>query len=172
MGVKGRILTMFGSSYAAPAVILAVLAVSAVPIALALDDDGTDYGLVSIEGTVIEFGCCDDENDCLNDSRAGSFLLETDNGTEVNVEFGPWWYWDWVDENNGTTVRDVVAVGDRVNVTGELEEDEDGTLSLSAWKIVNIDTGEEITIKEEACPPWAGGPKELGIVDWPPSQHE
>jgi len=117
----------------------------------------------------------DDDNEtcdnCTND-RAGAFILEKLDGEEVLVEFGPWWYWDWVADNNGTTVRDVIAVGDRANVTGELTTDDNDSAVLEAWKIQNADNGQEITIKEEACPPWAGGPKALGINPWPPSHED
>jgi hypothetical protein len=54
-----------------------------------------------------------------------------------------------------------------VNVTGEWCDEDDMTV-LSAWYIGNETTDEDITIKEEGRPPWAGGPKALGIVPWPP----
>jgi hypothetical protein len=152
---------------------IAVLALAAVPVSIALDDS-TEYDLVSIEGEVVEFVCCDvdddydDDEDCeLSDERAGAFMLETRDGELIRVEFGPWWYW----ETQEITVRDVVGVGDRVNVTGELVEEDDVTV-LEAWHIENLDTGEDITIKVEGCPPWAGGPIKLGIEPWPPSDEE
>lgn len=149
--------------------------IAAVPISLAIGTDSSsssDPSLISLEGTVKAFVCCNDTDDCCNDSRAGSFILETDDGNETVVEFGPWWYWDYVAANNGTTVRDIIAVGDRANVTGVLNEKDDGSVVLEAWSITNVDTGQTIIIKEEACPPWAGGPKELGIVPWPPSHGD
>jgi hypothetical protein len=30
----------------------------------------------------------------------------------------------------------------------------------------------EITIKVEGCPPWTGGPEELGVEPWPPSDED
>jgi hypothetical protein len=159
---------MFGSKFAMPALVIAVLGLLiAVPVSIALDDSAT-YELSSVEGAITEFVCCDEECDCdLCDERAGAFMLETDDGEMIKVEFGPWWYW----ETQDITVRDVVAVGDRVNVTGELVEEGDMTV-MKAWVIKNLDTGEEITIKVEGCPPWAGGPIKLGIEPWPPSEEE
>ncbi|MEW5748889.1 MAG: hypothetical protein AB1793_08940 [Candidatus Thermoplasmatota archaeon] len=160
---------MFGSKFAMPALAVAVLGLVAVPVTIALDDS-PDYDLVSIEGEVTEFVCCDEESDgdCdLSDERAGSFMLEARDGELVQVKFGPWWYW----LTQEVTVRDVVAVGDRVNVTGELVEEDDAAV-LEAWHIENLDTGEEITIKVEGRPPWAGGPIKLGIEPWPLPKEE
>jgi hypothetical protein len=162
---------MFGSKFAMPALAIAVLGLVAVPVSIALDDS-PDYDLVSIEGEVTEFTCCDDEaeddDDCnLSDERAGSFMLETRDGELIQVKFGPWWYW----LTQEVTVRDIVFVGDRVNVTGELVEEDDVTV-LEAWHIENLDTGEEITIKVEGRPPWAGGPIKLGIEPWPLPKEE
>jgi hypothetical protein len=174
---KGEDEHMFGSKFGVSALVVAALAFAAIPIAVAVDSvTNSDDGLVTISGTVKAFVCCDDDenetcDNCTND-RAGAFILEKLDGEEVLVEFGPWWYWDWVADNNGTTVRDVIAVGDRANVTGDLETEDDGTVVLGAWKITNSETGQEVTIKEEACPPWAGGPKELGINPWPPSHED
>lgn len=160
---------MFSSKLAMPAIAFAVLLVAAVPVSMALTDTDDD-GLVSVEGVLKEFVCCDEDCDecdkCLE--RASAFLLEVDDSDDlVRVEFGPWWYWLTQD----VTVRDVVDVDDRVKVTGEPEV-EDGVAVLSAWTIENLDTGEEITIKVEGCPPWAGGPIKLGIDPWPPSDEE
>jgi hypothetical protein len=158
---------MLGSKFAMPAIAIVLIGLLAVPVSIALNDDESEE-LTSIEGTVKEFVCCDDECDCeLCDERAGAFMLETDDGDMIRVEFGPWWYW----ETQDITVKDVVAVGDRVNVTGELAEEEDVTV-LEAWHIENLDTGDDITIKVEGCPPWAGGPIQLGIEPWPPSDEE
>lgn len=158
---------MFGSKFAMPALAIAVLGLVAVPVSIALDND-TTCDILSVEGTVTEFVCCDPSCECdLCDERAGAFMLETRDGEIIRVEFGPWWYW----ETQDITVRDVVAVGDSVNVTGELVEEEDMTV-LKAWTIKNLDTGEEITIKVEGRPPWAGGPIELGIEPWPPPEEE
>ncbi len=159
---------MFGSKFAIPALVFAVLGlVVAVPVSIALDDDADD-GLSSVEGTVEAFVCCDEDCDCDDcDERAGAFMLETDDGEMIRVEFGPWWYW----ETQDITVRDIVEVGDRVEVTGELVEEDDVTV-LEAWYIENLDTGYDITIKVEGCPPWAGGPIKLGIEPWPPPEEE
>jgi hypothetical protein len=147
----------------------------AVPISIALDDSA-DSDLTKIEGTVKEFVCCsvalddeyaDDEVCDLCEERAGAFIIETDDGSDMIVKFGPWWYW----ETQEVTVRDVVGIGDTVRVTGELCEEED-VPAMDAWYIENLDTGEDITIKVEGCPPWAGGPKELGIDPWPPPKEE
>jgi hypothetical protein len=159
---------MLGSKFAMPAIAIVLIGLLAVPVSIALNDDESEELTSSIEGTVKEFVCCDDECDCeLCDERAGAFMLETDDGDMIRVEFGPWWYW----ETQDITVKDVVAVGDRVNVTGELAEEEDVTV-LEAWHIENLDTGDDITIKVEGCPPWAGGPIQLGIEPWPPSDEE
>ena len=88
-----------------------------------------------------------------------------DNKTIVTC--GPWWYWAAQSPN----ITDVVHIGDIVNVTGEMEE-EDGMEVLCAWKIVNDTTGEELTIKEEGRPPWAGGPNALVLVPWPSEEDE
>lgn len=169
-----------------PALVLAVLVVIAAPATFAVqslsgmnekthndfDHNDTDQDdmndIVSVNGTVTKFLYDDHE---LNDTdsnntgkmRVSAFVI--DNSTVVT--FGPWWYWVY----NGTNITDVVHVGDEVNVTGELE-DENGTAVLEAWHIENITTGAELTIKEEGRPPWAGGPKGLGIDPWPPSDED
>ncbi len=157
---------MFGSKIAMLAVAVTVIGLAAVPVSIALDDDAKTYDLSSVEGTVKAFVCCDEDcDDC--DERAGAFMLETDDGEMIRVEFGPWWYW----ETQEITVRDIIEVGDEVNVTGELVDEDDVTV-MEAWVIKNLDTGEDITIKVEGCPPWAGGPIKLGIEPWPPSEEE
>lgn len=159
---------MFGSKIAMLAVAVTVIGLAAVPVSMALDDDVKTYDLSSVEGTVKAFVCCDEDCDCDDcDERAGAFMLETDDGEMIRVEFGPWWYW----ETQEITVRDIIEVGDEVNVTGELVEEDDVTV-MEAWVIKNLDTGEDITIKVEGCPPWAGGPIKLGIEPWPPSEEE
>jgi hypothetical protein len=173
---------VFGHRFAVSAIVIAALALAAVPVAIALDEYVFDNGdkIVTVEGTVTEFVCCkvflEDETDYCDceecDDRAGAFILVTEDGTEYYVEFGPWWYWDTQEK----TVRDVVtdeAVAEEhlINVTGELHE-KDGVLVLEAWTITNEITGEEIAIKVEGCPPWAGGPKELGVEPWPPSDKD
>ncbi|MDQ1371337.1 MAG: hypothetical protein QG582_251 [Candidatus Thermoplasmatota archaeon] len=159
---------MFGSKIAMLAVAVTVIGLAAVPVSMALDDDAKTYDLSSVEGTVKAFVCCDEDCDCDDcDERAGAFMLETDDGEMIRVEFGPWWYW----ETQEITVRDIIEVGDEVNVTGELVDEDDVTV-MEAWVIKNLDTGEDITIKVEGCPPWAGGPIKLGIEPWPPSEEE
>ncbi|MCJ7561792.1 MAG: hypothetical protein MUO84_02135 [Thermoplasmata archaeon] len=165
---------MFGSKYTVPVIALAVFALIAVPVTIAVTNSDGACELVSVEGIVTEFVCCDNYNetdvdDCcdLCEEREGAFILETDDSEEVLVKFGPWWYWS----TQEVTVKDVVSVGDRVNVTGVLKIVDDITV-LEAWKIVNLDTGEDITIKVEGRVPWAGGPDELGIEPWPPSEEK
>lgn len=157
---------MFGHRFAMPALAIIVLGLVAVPVSIALDDDDRQ-DLQSIEGTVEAFVCCDEDCDCEDDGRAGAFMLDTGDDEMVRVEFGPWWYW----ETQDITVRDIVSVGDRVRVTGELAEEDDMAV-LDAWHIENLDTDDEITIKVEGRPPWAGGPIKLGIEPWPPSEEE
>ncbi|MGB2825417.1 MAG: hypothetical protein WBC49_02125 [Thermoplasmata archaeon] len=173
---------VFGRRLAVSAIVVAALALAAVPVAIALDvyvfDDGVN--VVTVEGTVTEFVCCkvyfDDEMDYCDcdecDDRAGAFILVTDDGDEYLVEFGPWWYWD----TQETTVRDIVTDKAIANdlliaVTGEFHE-KDGVLVLEAWTITNEKTGDDITIKVEGCPPWTGGPEELGVEPWPPSDED
>jgi hypothetical protein len=164
---------LMGSRFTVPLLVLAVVAVASVPAAMAIGSvlSSGDCEVVSIEGTVEAFVCCStypEDCDCeLSDEREGAFVMVTDDMEEVLVTFGPWWYWDLQD----VTVKDVVKVGDAVNVTGVLTI-EDDLMVLHAWHIENLDTGEEITIKVEGRPPWAGGPEELGVVPWPPSQGD
>jgi len=173
---------VFGPRFAVPAIIIAALALAAVPVAIALGGYVFDEGdkVVTVEGTVIEYVCCKvysgDETDYCDcdecDDRPGAFILVTDDGDEYLVEFGPWWYWD----TQETTVRDIVtdeavASGHLIAVIGKLNE-KDGVLVLEAWTITNEKTGYEITIKVEGCPPWAGGPEELGVEPWPPSDED
>jgi len=178
---------LFGSKYAMSALVVAALVFGATPIALAIDDatDDNNQELVTVEGTVTAYlyddededDDQDDADDDANDepedeaededeiARPSAFVIDD----ETVVEFGPWWYW----LTQETSVVDVVQVGDIVEVTGEWEELEDGTTVLCAWKIVDktdADNPVEITIKEEGRPPWAGGPKALGIDPWPPSE--
>lgn len=173
---------MFGHRLALPVVVIAALALAAAPVALALDElvfDG-DEKIVTIEGTVSGFVCCKaflendtDGCDCEEcDDRAGAFILVDRYGAEHYVEFGPWWYW----ETQETTVRDVVTdeaveQGHSISVKGE-QHDKDGVLVLEAWTITNETTGEDITIKVEGCPPWAGGPEEYGVEPSPPSDED
>lgn len=151
------------------------------------DHDGEQNDTVSVTGTVTKFLYNDDEsndsdnheaNDTDDHEANDSDHNETEHGNMTRVcafvidnstivEFGPWWYWMY----NGTNITDVVHIGDVVNVTGELE-DEDDTSVLEAWHIANLTTGTELTIKEEGRPPWAGGPKGLGINPWPPSDED
>ena len=183
---------MFGSKFAMPALVLAALVFAAVPMAVALDDDEDDMDteLVTVSGEVTAFvyddeeededdaDDMDDDEDEADDEdedevesasimasdyapgeRVRGFVI--DNETVVTI--GPWWYWMYL----GVNITDFLAVGDMVNVTGEWCDEDDMTV-LSAWYIGNETTDEDITIKEEGRPPWAGGPKALGIVPWPP----
>ncbi len=177
---------LFGSRIGVPVLALAALIIIAAPVTFAvqtfnetndkghndLDHNDTDQNdtseVVSVNGTVTKFLYDDHELNDTDDSnhskmRVSAFVI--DNSTIVT--FGPWWYWMY----NGTNITDVVHVGDQVNVTGELE-DENGTAVLEAWHIDNITTGAELTIKEEGRPPWAGGPKALGIDPWPLSEED
>lgn len=107
----------------------------------------------------------EDEDDDDNETkRIRAFVIDDD----VIVTFGPWWYWEWL----GFNWTDFVEVGDNVNVTGDWEvyDEENNTMVLCAWHISNLTTDEELTIKEEGRPPWAGGPKALGIDPWPLSE--
>ncbi len=107
----------------------------------------------------------DDEDDEDNETkRVKAFVIDD----EIIVTFGPWWYWEWL----GFNWTDFVEVGDNVNVTGDWEvyDEDNNTMVLGAWHISNLTTDEELTIKEEGRPPWAGGPKALGIDPWPLSK--
>jgi hypothetical protein len=185
---------LFGTKYVLPALLIVALAFAAVPATSIMlgafdakgpavptneadsDDDEMNSdddheNITSVSGTVTSFlydDCDDDDNqsdedDCYandNLSRVCAFVI--DNSTIV--EFGPWWYW----MTQTVNITDVVHVGDVVNVTGEFEYEKNGTYVLEAWHIKNITTGEELTIKEDGRPPWAGGPKAQGIDPWPP----
>jgi len=176
---------LFGSKATILVLAVAALVLVATPIAIAAKDSNNvntkdshpdDENRVTIRGNVTAFLYDDDwENETDDDddldemneksktheARVCAFVLDN----KTIVTFGPWWYWLVQDVN----VTDVVRVGDFVNVTGELEE-EDGVTVLSAWYIGNETTGNELTIREEGRPPWAGGPKALGIDPWPPSK--
>jgi len=165
---------MLGSKTTVSVLAVAALMIAAAPAAFAIkssNDNGSSDGngdLVTVSGEVTKFLYDDWENetDYDNDTgkgRACAFVIDN----ETVVEFGPWWY--WMVQN--VTVADIVHVGDIVNVTGELE-DGDGASVLEAWHIENLTTGEQLTIKEEGRPPWAGGPKGLGIDPWPPSDED
>jgi len=179
---------MMGSKIGLSALLVAVILLAAAPIAFAVKDqvkgadspdDDMDSEFVTVNGTVTEFIYDDWENetddmdgDNETDDREGdwdkprlcAFVLDND----TMVTFGPWWYWMFVNVN----ITDVVHIGDEVNVTGEMYEDDEGNKTLEAWHIDNLTTGQELTIKEEGRPPWAGGPKALGISPWPPSDEE
>lgn len=175
-----------------PAYVLAALVIVAAPATLAvktvMDSDSDDHdSLVSVVGTVTAYITCHDEFDDGTDdseteelsastlSRSGNVTLQDlekvitafviDN--ETIVRCGPWWYWATQSPN----ITDVVHIGDTVNVTGEIEYEDNMTV-LCAWKIVNITTGEELTIKEDGRPPWAGGPNALVLVPWPSEEDE
>jgi len=140
-------------------VVFVALGAAAAPLALVLNDtphDGPCDELVTVRGEVTElfFKECKDGT-----TIATAFVIDD----EVMVTFGPWWYWMYT----GFNMSEFVEVGDEVNVTGEWEEHEDGSNELCAWHIENLTTDEELTIKEEGRPPWAGGPKALGINPWP-----
>jgi len=169
------------TKYALPAILIAALVLAAAPVTLALKHssttvtDGQDEHddtneTTSVVGKVTAFlyghdddSQTDQDHEDNEVSRACAFVI--DNSTVV--EFGPWWYW----MNQTVNVTSVVHVGDMVNVTGELER-EDNTTVLEAWHIDNLTTGKELTIKEEGRPPWAGGPKGLAIYPWPPSDED
>jgi len=151
---------------------VAVPAASVVFTTLDSKNDDHDYDLDWVHGTVTAIvynDCEEDDADDEEDADDGivkvcAFVID-DN---VIVKFGPWWYWLY----QSPSITDVVHEGDEVNVTGELKELDDGTVVLEAWHIENITTGEELTIKEEGRPPWAGGPKAYGIDPWPPSDED
>jgi len=94
--------------------------------------------------------------------KVSAFVIDND----TLVELGPWWYWVWKEVN----ITDFVHIGDWVNVTGEMQENDDGMDVIEAWHIDNTTTGKDLTIKEEGRPPWAGGPKALDIDPWPMSE--
>ena len=177
---------MLGSKLAMPALVVAAMLFAGAPAALAvqsLSSDGhSDHdGLVSVEGKVTAFiyggnGTHDDDDDAGTHATMMSVKNKTLNVTKfcgfvidnkTIVETGPWWYW----MTQKVNVTDIVHIGDIVNVTGELEQ-EDGVAVLEAWKIVNLTTGNELTIREEGRPPWAEGPKALGIDPWPPFEED
>lgn len=183
---------MFSFKWALAAIIVMMLGLASAPLALsshislgsvgALDGDDNDENdsddedemddeeeLQSINGTVTAWIYDDDEDD--DDEDEDDDMNETEKmrpeyfviGNDTYVEFGPWWYWSVGTPN----VTSVVHVGDRVNVTGEVEQEGNITM-VSAWTIENLTTGEKLTIKEEGAPSWAGGPKAFGIDPWPP----
>ncbi|HEX9909222.1 MAG TPA: hypothetical protein VGB78_12290 [Thermoplasmata archaeon] len=157
-------------------VIAALLAASvpaAVSVADVMDDNGRDDGVVTVSGTVTAFMYgderTDDEDDDERDGdwdkpRLEAFVIDN----ETIVTFGPWWYWMYMKIN----ITDIVHIDDEVNVTGEMHEEDDGTWILEACYIENLTTDEDLTIKGEGRPPWAGGPKALEISPWPPSNME
>lgn len=180
---------MLSSKIVLPLVVIAALALVAAPVAYAVndnmkakqtddDDDETHDELVSVEGEVTAYLYDDweeyeddeddtddeDENETDDDDndtkRLKAFVIDD----EIIVTFGPWWYWEWL----GFNWTDFVEIGDNVNVTGEWEDDNNTV--LCAWHISNLTTDDELTIKEEGRPPWAGGPKALGIDPWPLSK--
>ena len=170
---------MLSPRFIMPAIAIAALVFAAAPLTLAIRsmngsgsgdpiDEGQTDEYTWVNGTVTAF-LYDDETDHEDDTghegkdRVRAFVV--DNLTVV--ELGPWWYW----EHEQIDITDVVRVGDLVNVTGELGE-EDGVQVIEAWHIDNITTGQELTIKEEGRPPWAGGPKGLGVDPWPPSEED
>jgi len=153
---------------ALPLVVLAAIAIAAAPAPLAsedapvapMEDDEDDPcdELVSVRGEVTElfYKPYDDPEDDEDDGMiVTSFVIDD----ETVVSFGPWWYWAYI----GFDMGEFLEVGDEVEVTGEWEEQDDGTLVLCAWHIDNLTTDEELTIKEEGRPPWAGGPTALSI---------
>ncbi len=181
------------------AVLVVAAAPATLAVKSALDSDSDADSLVSVVGKVTAYVTDDDEyenetddhdnethdaedDDGLDEIEDAMILSHRDNDTERHhakvitafvidnetiVACGPWWYWA-VQETN---ITDVVHIGDIVNVTGEME-DGDGAHVLCAWKIVNETTGEELTIKEEGRPPWAGGPKALVLLPWPSEEDE
>lgn len=171
---------MLSSKIVLPLVVIAALVLVAAPVAFAVSDnlnakqndddydDETHDELVSVEGEVTAYLYDDweedDEDDMDDDDnetkRVNAFVID-DN---ITVTFGPWWYWEWL----GFNWTDFIEIGDNVNVTGEWEDD--NSTILCAWHISNLTTDEELTIKEEGRPPWAGGPKALGIDPWPLSK--
>ena len=180
-----------------PVFVLAALVIAAAPAAIAVkttldyDDDDDDHdSLVTVSGEVTAYFYDDEcenetddaDKDDLDEDEEASVLSHAGNMTarhhekvitafvidnETIVMCGPWWYWAAQSPN----ITDVVHIGDMVNVTGELEH-EDEMEVLCAWKIVNDTTDEELTIKEEGRPPWAGGPNALVLVPWPSEEDE
>jgi len=145
-------------------VVFAALGTAAAPFAIALADtpyDDPSEDLVSVRGEVTEFFYKDCKDSESGDRLVTAFVIDD----EVMVGFGPWWYWMYI----GFDMAEFLEVGDEVEVTGEWEEHEDGSTVLCAWHIDNLTTDEQLTIKEEGRPPWAGGPKALGIDPWPSS---
>ena len=127
------------------------------------DDD--DVGEVDDDMDDARIMSHDHKDKIPSEMKVTSFIIDN----KTIVECGPWWYWVYMKIN----ITDFVHIGDVVNVTGELEEeDEDGMDVLVAWHIDNETTDDELTIKEEGRPPWAGGPRALGIDPWPMSYED
>lgn len=170
---------------------IAAVVLIATPLSIAIKANSSNSnpaseneGLFSVQGVVTAFLYDEDENetqaqddsdDDMNDSDEDEIedaIIASLNGHKTGertahvtafvidnktvVEFGPWWYWAETTPN----VTGVVHIGDLVNVTGETDGDEDGAV-LDAFKIVDMTTGQTLTIKEEGRPPWAGSPKAL-----------
>jgi hypothetical protein len=172
---------LIGSKLALSVLFAAAILLAAAPVAFAVKELSKpadkpekmiEKDRAMVDGTVTAFVYDDEWVDEVDDDREGdwdkprlcAFVIDD----EIVVEFGPWWYWMYV----GINITDVVHIGDEVNVTGEMYEDDEGNKYLDAWHIENLSTDEELTIKEEGRPPWAGGPKALGISPWPPSDEE
>lgn len=167
---------------------IAALVLIATPLAIAVkvsNDNAAkaseNEDLVSVQGVVTAFLYDDedldetheqndtDDMEDLDEDEAEEAIIASLNGhgsdakgphisafvidNETVVEFGPWWYWAMTTPN----VTGVVHVGDLVNVTGEMDDDHE----LEAFTIVNMTTGDTLTIKEEGRPPWAVSPKAL-----------
>ena len=163
---------MFTSKASILALVVAATVFLAAPIAIASknannSNDDHDKELVTVSGNVTalkykSYWNYSDDGNRTREMILNGFVIDN----ETMVTFGPWWYWMVQD----VTVADVVHLNDTVNVTGVLEE-EDGKTVLCAWSIENSTTGDELTIREEGRPPWAGGPQALGIDPWPANKR-
>lgn len=149
---------------ALPLVFLVAITAAASPVAFVVmdaddrDDDEPCKDLVTVSGEITKLIYSG------RNKNVTGFVIDD----EVNVSMGPWWYWLGIKID----LAELFEVGDEVRVTGEWEMEKDGSSTLCAWHVENLTTDEELTIKEEGRPPWAGGPKALGIDPWPSSKSD
>lgn len=146
---------------ALPFVVLTAFAIAASPVPIVLGDPPDE--LATVRGEVTAFLSDDWMEQDDEPKHVSAFVIDN----ETVVEFGPWWYWMHI----GVSMTEFIEVGDEVEVIGEWEDCEDDAKILCAWHIENLSTDQELTIKEEGRPPWAGGPKALGIDPWPSSKQ-
>ena len=146
----------------APASLIAALALSGIAGGASAQEpaDPADSAATanSTTGTIVAIVASDDA-----DGRPGYFL-ELEDGTLIELSFGPSWFWGDLNPLS-------LLVGDDVTVGGQLRDGEPNENASDTAKEraahapgIKVRTVNGLKLRDQGKPPWAGGPKVVGEV--------